>query len=76
MQLLQLDGNFSGEDGTSGGAVDSDVARLVGLEEFPVDGHSVVNRSGKGVLGCEAIEDGNDFGAGQIGNGNGLSEGA
>ena len=76
VELLEADGDLGGEDGAGGGAVDGDVLGLVGLEELAVDGDGVVEAGGEGVLGCEAVEDGNDAGMGEIGDGDGLGEGA
>ena len=76
MELLEADGDLGGEDGAGGGAVDGDVLRLVGLEELAIDGDGVVEAGGKGVLGCQAIEDGDDAGMGEVGDGDGLGEGA
>ena len=76
MELFEADGDFGGEDGAGGGAIDGNVSGLVGLEELAINGDGVVKAGGEGVLGCETVEDGDDAGVGEIGDGNGLGEGA
>lgn len=76
VQLLEANGDLGGEDGAGGGAVDGDVLGFVGFEELAVDGNGVVEGGGKGVLGRKAVEDGDDAGAGEMGDGDGLREGA
>ena len=72
----EADGDFGGKDGSGGGAVEGDVGGLVGLEEVAVDGDGVVDGSGKWMLGGEAVEDGDDAGVGEVGDRDGLGEGA
>lgn len=76
VELFETDGYFGGEDGSGRGSVEGDVGGLVGLEEVAVDGDGVVDGGGKGVLGCEAVEDSNDTGVSEVGDGDGLGEGA
>ncbi len=76
VELFEADGDFRGEDGAGGGAVDGDVLGLVGFEEIAVDGDGVIEGGGKGMLGREAVEDGDDASVGEISDGDGFREGA
>jgi len=69
VELAQADGDFGGEDGSGGGSVEGDVGGFVGLEEITIDGDGVVDCGGKGVLGREAVEDGDDASVGEVGDG-------
>ncbi len=73
---LSFDGDFAGQDGPGRGAVDDDVVRLVGLQQFLVDGHRVVHCGGEGILGREPVEDGHHLDLGKAGYRNGLGVGA
>ena len=74
--MPEADGDLGGEDGSGGGSVEGDVGRLVGLEKLAIDGDGVVDSGGKWVLGGEAVEDADDAGVGEVGDGDALGEGA
>ena len=75
-KLLELGGDFGGEDRAGRGAVDDDVLRLVGLEQLLVDGYRVVHGGGEGMLGSQAVEHRNDLDLRVAGDGNRLGVGA
>ena len=72
---LRRDSDFAGEDGAGGGSVDGDVCGLVGFEQLFIDSDDVVESGGEGMLGGEAIEDGDDFDLREIGDGDGFGPG-
>lgn len=74
VELLEADGDLCGEDGPGGGAVDGYVGGLMGPEEIAVDGDGVVEGGGKGVLGGQAVEDGDDPCVGEVCNGDAFGE--
>jgi hypothetical protein len=74
--LLEAGGGFGGEDSSGGGSVEGDVLRLVGFEQLFVDVYCVVDRGGEGMLGSEAVEDGDDLGLREVGDGDAFGEGA
>ena len=76
LELPEADSDLGGEDGSGGGSVESDAGGFVSFEELAVDGNGVVYRGGKGMFGGEAIEDADDAGVGEVGDGDALGEGA
>ena len=75
-KLLELRGHFGGEDGAGRGSVDDDVLRLVGLQQFLVDGDRVVDGGGKGMLGRQPVEHRHDLDFAVAGDGDRLGVGA
>ena len=66
--------HFRGEHGPRGSSVENDVAGFVGLEQFPVDGDSVVDCGGKWMFRGEAVEHCDDLDSGVAGDGNRFGE--
>src|SRR5579859_3871343 len=74
IELLEFYGDFGGENGSRGGAIDGDVVGLVRFKEIFVNGDGIVEAGGKRMFGSQAVENGDDFGTGKIGDGDGLGE--
>src|SRR5690242_5310536 len=70
LELFDLGSHLGCENCPGGGAVDRDVVRLVSFEEFFVDSDDIVESSGKGMFGGQAIEYGDHFAASEVGDGN------
>ena len=75
-KLFEADSDFAGEDRAGRGSVDGDVRGLVGLEQLFIDSDDVVESGGEGMLGGEAIEDGDNFDFREVGDGDGFGPGA
>src|SRR5216684_8668971 len=65
-ELLEADGNFGGQDGSRRRAINSNVVRLVGFQQFSIDRDNIIYSGGERTLRGETIVDGNDFNPGQI----------
>lgn len=69
IELLEANGDFTGEDSASGSAEDADFVRLVRFEELLVNGDDIIDCGGKRIFGSEAVVDGDDFDFREIGDG-------
>src|SRR5512140_2835127 len=73
-QLFETNRDFGGENRSRGGSENPDVARLVCLQEFPVNGDNIVDGGRKWILRGESIVDGHDFDLRQVGDGHAFNE--
>ena len=69
-ERFELNRDLGGQDSSCRCSVENDVAGLVGLEHFPVDGDGVIDSGGKWMLRREAVEHRDDFDPGVAGDRN------
>src|ERR1700723_162487 len=73
-EQFQFHRDFCSERSPGRCSIENHVAGLVSLEQFAVDGDSVIDCGGKWMLGSQAIEDCDDFDSRVAGDGNRLGK--